>query len=98
MTSETRSTRLANAAVSDSLPFDDAADLQLAGRGHLAALPDAVTTTGGDLVWDSHRFDFVEGEAPPTVNPSLWRQEVLNGIGGLFEVVEGIYQVRSLDL
>ena len=98
MTSETRSTRLANAAVSDSLPFDDVADLQLAGRGHLAALPDAVTTTGGGLVWDSHRFDFVEGEAPPTVNPSLWRQEVLNGIGGLFEVMEGIYQVRSLDL
>jgi alkyl sulfatase BDS1-like metallo-beta-lactamase superfamily hydrolase len=32
------------------------------------------------------------------VNPSLWRQEQLNGVGGLFEVVDGIYQVRNLDL
>ena len=31
-------------------------------------------------------------------NPSLWRQSQLNTIQGLFEVVEGIYQVRGLDL
>jgi alkyl sulfatase BDS1-like metallo-beta-lactamase superfamily hydrolase len=32
------------------------------------------------------------------VNPSLWRQERLNRASGLFEVVDGIYQVRGLDL
>jgi alkyl sulfatase BDS1-like metallo-beta-lactamase superfamily hydrolase len=60
-------------------------------------LPDVVTTADGRPVWDARKFDFVEGDAPDTVNPSLWRQELLLGISGLFEVVDGIYQVRSLD-
>jgi len=53
---------------------------------------------GGEPAWDMTRYDFIEGEAPPTVNPSLWRQARLNGIHGLFEVVDGIYQVRGYDL
>jgi alkyl sulfatase BDS1-like metallo-beta-lactamase superfamily hydrolase len=98
MMSATDATRAANAAVLEQLPFGDRTELEQATRGKLAPLPAVVTTAGGQPVWDSHRFDFVEGEAPPTVNPSLWRQEVLNGVGGLFEVVDGIYQVRGLDL
>ena len=35
---------------------------------------------------------------PDTVHPSLWRQSQLVAKQGLFEVVEGIYQVRGLDL
>jgi alkyl sulfatase BDS1-like metallo-beta-lactamase superfamily hydrolase len=96
--SATDATRAANAAVLEQLPFGDRTELEQATRGKLAPLPAVVTTAGGQPVWDSHRFDFVEGDAPPTVNPSLWRQEVLNGVGGLFEVVDGIYQVRGLDL
>jgi len=87
-----------HAAVLGALPFDDTTDFTNARRGYLAALPDTVTTAEGGPVWDARRFDFVTGDAPATVNPSLWRQEQLNGIGGLFEVVDGIYQVRSLDL
>ena len=34
----------------------------------------------------------------PSVNPSLWRQSTLVAKQGLYEVVEGIYQVRGLDL
>ena len=34
----------------------------------------------------------------PSVNPSLWRQAKLNGLHGLFEVAEGIYQVRGYDI
>ena len=98
MNDPTRATTAANAAMGSTLPFDDTADFDLVERGFLAPLPDTVTTAHGRLVWDSHRFDFVDGEAPDTVNPSLWRQELLSGRGGLFEVVEGIYQVRSLDL
>jgi alkyl sulfatase BDS1-like metallo-beta-lactamase superfamily hydrolase len=94
----TRATTAANAAVRAALPFDDTVDFDLVERGFLAALPDTVTTEDGRPVWDSHRFDFVEGDAPDTVNPSLWRQELLSGRGGLFEVLDGIYQVRSLDL
>ncbi len=94
----TEATRTAHKVLRDELPFDDDVDLDLAERGFLAPLPDAVTTQDGGPVWDARRFDFVTGEAPDTVNPSLWRQERLSGIGGLFEVVDGIYQVRSLDL
>ena len=98
MTSATDATHAANTAVLDELPFGDRTELEQASRGRLAPLSDTVTTADGRPVWDSHRFDFVEGEAPDTVNPSLWRQERLNGIGGVFEVVDGIYQVRGLDL
>lgn len=37
-------------------------------------------------------------EAPGTANPALWRNSQLNAIFGLFEVVDGIYQVRGYDL
>ena len=32
------------------------------------------------------------------MNPSLWRQAKLNGLHGLFQVAEGIYQVRGYDV
>jgi alkyl sulfatase BDS1-like metallo-beta-lactamase superfamily hydrolase len=98
MSAATDATRRANAAVTGTLPFADTSDFDLVERGFLAPLPGTVTTDDGRPVWDSHRFDFVDGDAPDTVNPSLWRQERLSGRGGLFEVVAGIYQVRSLDL
>src|SRR5690606_6517793 len=52
----------------------------------------------GNVIWDMEQYAFIEGDAPPTVNPSLWRQAQLNNIYGLFKVVDGIYQVRGLDL
>ena len=36
--------------------------------------------------------------APGSVNPSLWRNAKLNMNHGLFEVVDGIWQVRGYDL
>jgi alkyl sulfatase BDS1-like metallo-beta-lactamase superfamily hydrolase len=98
MTRATEATIRANREVLDTLPFDESSDFDLVERGFLAPLPDTVTTDDGGPVWDSRRFDLVEGDAPDTVNPSLWRQERLSGTSGLFEVVDGIYQVRSLDL
>ncbi len=50
------------------------------------------------MVWDNDSYGFLEGDAPETVNPSLWRQSRLAAIHGLFEVVPGIYQARGLDL
>jgi alkyl sulfatase BDS1-like metallo-beta-lactamase superfamily hydrolase len=35
---------------------------------------------------------------PSVVHPSLWRQSQLCAKQGLYEVAEGIYQVRGLDL
>ena len=80
-------------------PFDDERDFADAGRGFIAALePGVVRNAAGEVVWDSDSYSFLAGEAPETVHPSLWRQSALNARQGLFEVTEGIYQVRGLDL
>ncbi len=89
----------ANSALLDELPFDDVEDFELARRGFIGALEDPVIRTqGGELVWDPSQFDFVKGDSPGSVNPSLWRQAKLNAIHGLFKVSERIYQVRGYDL
>ena len=67
-------------------------------RGFLAKLEDPILNEDGSTSWDVNRFDFIAGDAPDTVNPSLWRQGKLNRIHGLFEVVDGIYQIRGYDL
>ncbi len=80
-------------------PFDDTQDLEDANRGFIARLdPGVVRAADGRVVWDNDSYDFLSGEAPDSVNPSLWRQSSLAAIQGLFEVTEGIYQVRGLDL
>ncbi|HTY73128.1 MAG TPA: alkyl sulfatase dimerization domain-containing protein [Actinomycetes bacterium] len=80
-------------------PFDDERDLADAQRGFVAALePGVVRNAAGDVVWDGDSYAFLSGDVPDTVHPSLWRQSALNARQGLFEVTEGIYQVRGLDL
>ncbi|TFV95180.1 alkyl/aryl-sulfatase [Leifsonia flava] len=82
-----------------SLPFHDSADFEDADRGFIAALePGIISRPDGHVVWDAGSYAFLEGEAPASVNPSLWRQSKLVAKQGLYEVVEGIYQVRGLDL
>ncbi|HEY6747233.1 MAG TPA: alkyl sulfatase dimerization domain-containing protein [Mycobacteriales bacterium] len=81
-----------------SLPMHDRQDFDDARRGFVAALEPGVVRADGRVVWDSDSYAFLIGDAPVTVNPSLWRQSTLNAIQGLFEVVPGIYQVRGLDL
>ncbi|MFF3064963.1 alkyl/aryl-sulfatase [Oerskovia sp. NPDC057915] len=85
--------------VRDSLPFHDTQDFDDVARGLIARrTPNAVTAADGRVVWDNDTYDFLQGEAPDTVNPSLWRQSRLVATQGLFEVVQGIYQVRGFDL
>jgi alkyl sulfatase BDS1-like metallo-beta-lactamase superfamily hydrolase len=81
-----------------SLPFADGQDFEDAWRGFVAALEPGVVHADDRVVWDSDAYGFLAGDAPETVNPSLWRQSALNAIQGLFEVTPGIYQVRGLDL
>ena len=86
-----------------TLPFDDTADFEDADRGFLGALEPCVITSAdgradGRVVWDNDVYSFLGGEAPPSVHPSLWRQSGLCAKQGLYEVVEGIYQGRGLDL
>ncbi|MFE6892120.1 alkyl/aryl-sulfatase [Streptomyces sp. NPDC057694] len=87
------------AELRERLPFSDRQDFEDATRGLIARrVPSAVTAEDGRTVWDNDTYAFLRGEAPDTVNPSLWRQSQLVAEQGLFEVVEGIYQVRGLDL
>ena len=89
----------ANAAVRMRLPFDDTEDFDEARRGHVGSLSDPVVrATDGRIVWDAEAYGFLAGDCPDTVNPSLWRQSQLSALHGLFEVTQGIYQVRGLDL
>jgi len=92
-------TRAANEAVKARLPFSNTRDFELATRGRLAG-PETlvIPADSGGAAWDMSTFDFIAGDAPDTVNPSLWRQAQLNKLHGLFEVVDGIYQVRGYDL
>ncbi|MBI1375885.1 MAG: MBL fold metallo-hydrolase [Frankiales bacterium] len=86
-------------AVRAAFPFADTQDFEDATRGFLARLePCVVRKPDGTVVWDNDSYAFLEGDAPDTVNPSLWRQSQLASIQGLFEVTDGIYQVRGLDL
>jgi alkyl sulfatase BDS1-like metallo-beta-lactamase superfamily hydrolase len=88
-----------NAALQARLPFRDTQDFQDAERGRIGGLdPAVVTAADGRVVWDNAAYAFIRGDAPSCVNPSLWRQGTLVAMHGLYEVVEGIYQVRGLDL
>lgn len=82
-----------------TLPFADTADLADADRGFIAALePGIVTAADGTVLWDNDSYDFLREPCPASVHPSLWRQSGLVVKQGLYQVVEGIYQIRGLDL
>src|SRR5246127_4830045 len=82
-----------------SLPLDDTADFADAERGLIASLrPCVIKSADGRVVWDNDAYSFLSGDAPSSVHPSLWRESMLAAKQGLYEVVEGIYQVRGFDL
>ncbi|MDJ1131164.1 alkyl/aryl-sulfatase [Streptomyces iconiensis] len=83
----------------NGLPFEDTTDFDDADRGFLGALAPGVVQDGdGRVVWDTEVYGFLDGPCPGTADASLWRQAQLCSRQGLFEVTEGIYQVRGLDL
>jgi alkyl sulfatase BDS1-like metallo-beta-lactamase superfamily hydrolase len=93
-----QATRAAAAAYA-ALPLEDSTDFDDAMRGRLSFESEVVVKdASGRVVWDTNAYAFAKGDAPPTVNPSLWRQARLNDIHGLFEVTPGVYQVRGYDL
>ncbi|MFS9532406.1 MBL fold metallo-hydrolase, partial [Klebsiella pneumoniae] len=97
----TEATKKANDALYNQLPFSDNTDFTNAHKGFIAALPpEVIKGEQGNVIWDPGQYAFIkEGEkAPETVNPSLWRQSQLINISGLFEVTDGVYQIRNLDL
>ncbi|WP_424630356.1 alkyl/aryl-sulfatase [Bradyrhizobium sp. SYSU BS000235] len=95
-----QATKQANSALLKQLPFNDTSDFDAAKKGFIAPLPsDVIKGSAGNTIWNPQQYGFIKDEtAPDTVNPSLWRQSRLINISGLFEVTDGIYQVRNQDL
>lgn len=98
----TKATISVNNQVKADLPFNDKKDFENAQKGFIAK-QDVVTikNDNGDVVWDLEaykKYISLDKPSPNTVNPSLWRNAQLNMINGLFEVTDGIYQVRGYDL
>ena len=89
----------ANQQVYTLLDFADTTGLENANRGFLAA-PDTMDLRDeeGRAVWTQDAYAFLDKDAPDTANPSLWRNAQLNHIYGLFEVTDGIYQVRGYEI
>lgn len=90
--------RAAHQAVAQGADLADAASFADARRGFVAAPTGQVKGADGQVIWDFDAYSFVKGAAPPTVNPSLWRQALLNNHVGLFKVTESIWQLRGFDL
>ena len=80
------------------LPFGDTADFHAVERGLIDPGNPVIRNDQGEVVWDNGSYSFLAGDAPDTVHPSLWRQSTLVARQGLFEVTDGIYQVRGYDL
>jgi alkyl sulfatase BDS1-like metallo-beta-lactamase superfamily hydrolase len=99
VTEATVSTKEAREKILKELPFANKQDFDFAARGFIATLEDPkIKSDDGKLVFDLSSYDFLKGEAPDTVNPSLWRQAQLVTRHGLYKVAERIYQVRGFDV
>jgi linear primary-alkylsulfatase len=94
----TKQTQEANQEFAKTLEFEDVRAFENDAVGLVAEFDQAT----GDIIRNS--FNFIDldsaANAPDTVNPSLWRQAVLNqGARGLYEVIPGkVYQIRGTDL
>lgn len=92
-------TKADQAASVAGLDFSDRADFERAAKGFIGTIDDGVIRAAdGTVLRDLRQVEFLAGDAPPTVNPSLWRNAVLTAKHGLFEVRPGLWQVRGLDL
>ncbi len=86
-------------AVARALSFSDRQDFEFADRGFLGTRADPlIRRADGQVAWNLAAYDFLKGEPPATVNPSLWRQAQLLARHGLFQVSDQVWQVRGFDV
>lgn len=89
-------TRALNSSAETPLDPDD---FTRAERGFIASLDDTrIVDSLGRQASDIGRYAFLHDDAPDTVHPNLWRHAKLNANHGLFEVTDGIWQVRGYDI
>ncbi|MEU8487097.1 alkyl sulfatase dimerization domain-containing protein [Streptomyces sp. NPDC048641] len=79
--------------------FADRSDFEEADRGLVSPpLSSTITAEDGRVVWNFDDTAFLDEDCPGTAHPNLWRQSQLCARAGLFEVTEGVFQVRGFDL
>ncbi|GBE08756.1 metallo-beta-lactamase superfamily protein [bacterium BMS3Abin11] len=84
-----------------SLPFEDRQDFEEMKKGFIAAPKyRKIMADAGNVAWDMGKYDFLlkKGQNYDSINPSLQRQAILNMNYGLYEVMDGVYQIRGFDL
>ena len=94
----TPTTLTANAQFAKDLKLDDPQDFEDAKRGFIAKPTGKLLAADGSVLFDYDAYQFIKGQSPDTVNPSLWRHARLNAEIGLFKVTDGIYQLRGFDV
>jgi alkyl sulfatase BDS1-like metallo-beta-lactamase superfamily hydrolase len=92
-------TVVAQQEVAAGLPDDDGRDAEFAARGFLGTLADPVIRDAqGNPVWHLDAYGWMAGDAPATVNPSLWRHMKILRKHGLFALADNVWQVRGFDV
>lgn len=87
-----------NRQFAQELKLDDQQDFEDAQRGFIAKPSGKLLAEDGSVLKDFDAYQFLDGKAPDTVNPSLWRHAQLNAQIGLFKVADGVYQLRGFDI
>ena len=92
-------TRERNRVAGESLDLGDL-DFEFASRGLVATHPTGRIDGPSAVAFDINDYDFVSRDqsAPDTVHPSLWRQAQVDVNHGLFQVDDGLWQVRGYDI
>ena len=80
----TSTTLAANAQFAKDLKLDDPQDFEDAKRGFVAKPTGKLLAADGSVLYDYDAYQFIKGQSPDTVNPSLWRHARLNAEIGLF--------------
>ena len=92
------STQKENAAFVQTIASASGQDFEDAKRGLIARPTGKILAADGSVLRDFAAYDFLQGAAPDTVNPSLWRHAQLNANIGLYKVMDGVYQLRGFDI
>jgi alkyl sulfatase BDS1-like metallo-beta-lactamase superfamily hydrolase len=87
-----------NSDTANSLDLADPLDMAEATRGFIAKPSGQITNAAGAVLKDFAAYDFLQGAAPQSVHPALWRHAQLNAQVGLFKVTDGVYQLRGFDI
>jgi alkyl sulfatase BDS1-like metallo-beta-lactamase superfamily hydrolase len=91
-------TQKENATFLQTIATASGQDFEDAKRGLIARPNGKIFAADGSVLRDFAAYDFLQGAAPDTVNPSLWRHAQLNANIGLYKVMDGVYQLRGFDI